>query len=133
MDIESGGASGGKGKKGVLLVILAIGTSEEVSEVVYKRCKNLYFEVIFLHKARGPKARFQKLCKCCSISLTTVKRGIGFHQEPCVEVVKGMKCFCKVFVGFRGRGFHTILKALPSNKVEDSSSDTPVVFAVDYG
>ena len=50
-----------------------------------------------------------------------------------MEVVKGKKCVGKVIVGFPGSGFSTVLEALPSDKVEDSTSDTLVRLAVDYG
>ena len=50
-----------------------------------------------------------------------------------MEVVKGEKCVGEVIVGFPGGGFRTVLEALPSDKVEDSTSDTPVGLAVDYG
>ena len=50
-----------------------------------------------------------------------------------MEVVKGEKCIGEVVVGFPGSGFRTVLEALPSDEVEDSSSDTPVGLAVDYG
>ena len=50
-----------------------------------------------------------------------------------MEVVKGKECVGKVIVGFPGGGFRTVLEALPSDKVEDSPSDTLVGFAVDYG
>ena len=50
-----------------------------------------------------------------------------------MEVVKGEECVGKVIVGFPGGGFRTILKALPSDEVEDSTSDTPVGLAVNYG
>ena len=50
-----------------------------------------------------------------------------------MEVVKGEECVGKVIVGFPGSGFRTVLEALPSDEVEDSTSDTPVGLAVDYG
>ena len=50
-----------------------------------------------------------------------------------MEVVKGEECVGKVIVGFPGSGFRTVLEALPSNQVEDSTSDTTVRLAVDYG
>ena len=50
-----------------------------------------------------------------------------------MEVVKGEECVGEVVVGFPGSGFRTVLEALPSDKVEDSTSDTPVGLAVDYG
>ena len=50
-----------------------------------------------------------------------------------MEVVKGEECVGKVVVGFPGGGFRTILEALPSDEVEESTSDTPVGLAVDYG
>ena len=50
-----------------------------------------------------------------------------------MEVVKGEECVGEVVVGFPSSGFRTIFKALPSDKVEDSSSDTPVGLAVNYG
>ena len=50
-----------------------------------------------------------------------------------MEIVKGKECVGKIVVGFPGGGFHTALEALPSDKVEDSTSDTPVGLAVDYG
>ena len=55
------------------------------------------------------------------------------HREPCVEVVKGEKCIGEVIVGFPSSGFCTVFEALPSDGVEDSTSDTPVGLAVDYG
>ena len=52
-----------------------------------------------------------------------------------MEVVKGEECIGEVIVGFKfpSCGFRTIFKALPSNKVEDSPSDTPVRPAAHYG
>ena len=50
-----------------------------------------------------------------------------------MEVMKGKKCVGKIIVGFPGSGFSTVLEALPSNEVENSTSDTPVGLAVDYG
>ena len=50
-----------------------------------------------------------------------------------MEVVKGEECIGKVVAGFPGSGFCTVLEALPSDGVEDSTSDTPVGLAVDYG
>ena len=50
-----------------------------------------------------------------------------------MEIMKGERYACKVFVGFQSCRFCTILDALPSDKVEDSSSDTPVGLAVNYG
>ena len=50
-----------------------------------------------------------------------------------MEVVKGEECVGEVVVGFPSSGFRTVLEALPSDKVEDSTSDTPVGLAVDYG
>ena len=50
-----------------------------------------------------------------------------------MEVVKGEKCVGKVIVGFPGSGFCTVLEALPSDEVEDSTLDTLVRLAVDYG
>ena len=50
-----------------------------------------------------------------------------------MEVMKGEKCVREVIVGFPGSGFSTVLEALPSNEVENSTSDTPVGLAVDYG
>ena len=49
-----------------------------------------------------------------------------------MEVVKGEKCVGEVIIGFPGSGFRTVLEALPSDEVEDSTSDTPVGLAVDY-
>ena len=69
----------------------------------------------------------------CSILLTTVKRGFRLHRELCVEVEKGKKCVSEVIVGFPSSGFHTVFEALPSDEVEDSTSDTLVGLAVDYG
>ena len=62
-----------------------------------------------------------------------VKRGLRLCWELCGEVVKGEKCVGEVVVGFPSSGFRTVFEALPSDEVEDSTSDTPVGFAVDYG
>ena len=50
-----------------------------------------------------------------------------------MEVMEGEKCVGEVIVGFPGSGFRTVLEALPNDEVEDSTSDTPVGLAVDYG
>ena len=50
-----------------------------------------------------------------------------------MEIVEGEKCVGKVIAGFPGSGFRTVFKALPCDEVEDSTSDTPVGLAVDYG
>ena len=50
-----------------------------------------------------------------------------------MEVVKGEKCVGEVIVGFPSSGFCTVFEPIPSDKVEDSTSDTPVGLAVDYG
>ena len=50
-----------------------------------------------------------------------------------MEVVEGEKCVGEVIVGFPGSGFRTVLKALPSDEVEDATLDMPVGLAVDYG
>ena len=62
-----------------------------------------------------------------------VKHGFRLRWEPCVEVVEGEKCIGEVIVGFPSSGFRTVFKALPSDEVEDSTSDTPIGLAVDYG
>ena len=49
-----------------------------------------------------------------------------------MEVVKSKKCVGEVIIGFPSSGFHTVFEALPSDEVEDSTSDTPVGLAVDY-
>ena len=50
-----------------------------------------------------------------------------------MEVVKGEKCVGEVLIGFPSSGFRTVFEALPSDEVEDSTSDTLVGLAVDYG
>ena len=50
-----------------------------------------------------------------------------------MEVVKGKKCVSEVFIGFPSSRIRTVFKALPSDEVEDSPSDTPVGLAVNYG
>ena len=50
-----------------------------------------------------------------------------------MEVVKGEKCIGEVIVGFPSSGLRTVFEALPSDEVEDSTSDTLVGLAVDYG
>ena len=47
--------------------------------------------------------------------------------------MEGEKCVGEVIVWFPGSGFRTVLEALPSDEVEDSTSDTPVGLAVNYG
>ena len=86
-----------------------------------------------MREARAPKACSKNCASACSVSLTTVKRGPRLRRKPCVEIVKGEKCVGRVIIGFPGGGFCTVLEALPSDEVEDSSSDTPVRLAVDYG
>ena len=41
-----------------------------------------------------------------------------------MEVVKGEKCVGEVLIGFPSSGFRTVFKALPSDEVEDCTSDT---------
>ena len=50
-----------------------------------------------------------------------------------MEVVKSEKFVGEVIIGFPSSGFCTIFKALPSDEVEDSTSDTLVGLAVEYG
>ena len=87
----------------------------------------------FLAQSKGPEGRVPKIVQVLVASLTTVKRGLRLCRELCVEVVKGKKCVGEVIVGFPSSGFCTIFEALPSDEVEDPTSDMLIGLAVDYG